>query len=352
MQLSIPSADGVQPEHPCQWWYWSGQLQGETGRRYGFQTAFFSAEALRGVLWGQMVHWALVDVDAGRFASGSRVWLGAPRRIEGRFALASPGGEVSAFGGDGLDRLQLQLGELSLDLHVRGGPVVPHYDGLAHEYAFGGYTYYYSRPRMLGTGQLRRGSLRESVTGEVWFDRQFGELSCALIEGWQWISIHLEAGEQIMLFSFNRELGERFGSVTDADRTRWLGPTDIHLEALEHWRSPRSGVEYPCAWQLRTDAHELEVRTGVLAQEMNGRGWLGPIYWEGACEVFGSHRGRAYVELLGSLDGVLAGAARPARQQRLTRALRHPTIALGLATGVGRASRLLAGLRPSFPACG
>ncbi|HVH99096.1 MAG TPA: lipocalin family protein [Enhygromyxa sp.] len=349
--LITPSADGVQPEHRCQWWYWSGQLSTRAGRRYGFQLAFFAAEAMRGVLWGQMAHWALVDVDGGRFASGSRVWLGAPRRIEGRFALESPRGEVSAFGGDGRDRVQLELGELSLDLHARGGPVVPHYDGRAHAYAFGGYTFYYSRPRMLGSGQLRRGSLREEVEGEVWFDRQYGELSCALLEGWQWLSIHLDDGGQIMVFAFNREHGERFASLTDASgHTRWLGPAEFQLAALEHWRSPRSGVEYPCAWRLQTDAHELEVRTGVLAQEMNGRGWWGPVYWEGACEVSGSHRGRAYVELLGSLGDGLARAVRPDRRDRLARALRHPTVALALATGVGRASGLLARVRPSFPA--
>jgi hypothetical protein len=298
-----------------------------------------------------MAHWALVEVDTGRFTSGSRVWLGAPRRIEGRFALTSPDGHVSAFGGDGLDRVQLRLDELDLDLHASGGPVVPHYEGRAHEYAFGGYTYYYSRPRMIGRGELRRGGSRESVEGEVWFDRQFGELSCALIEGWQWLSIHLDSGEQIMLFSFNRELGERFASVTDAQgHTRWLGPAEVKLEVLEHWRSSRSGVEYPCAWRLRTDAHVLELRTHVLAQEMNGPTWWGPIYWEGACEVFGSHRGRAYVELLGSLVPWLAGAARGDRHELLARMLRHPTVALGLATAVGRASGLLASLRPHFPA--
>ena len=45
--LATPSADGVQPEHPSQWWYWSGQLRGASGHRYGFQLAHFTAEAVR-----------------------------------------------------------------------------------------------------------------------------------------------------------------------------------------------------------------------------------------------------------------------------------------------------------------
>lgn len=357
----------MQPEHACQWWYWSGRLRSSTGRAYGFQAAFFAAEAVRGVLWGQMAHWALVDLDSGEFHSDSRVWLGAPRRIEGRFQLETPrrsallggrsGGSPSAFavGGDGDDRLCLRLADLSLDLRARGGPVALHYDGGAHDYAFGGYTYYYSRPRMAGIGELCRGSVREAVTGDVWFDRQYGDLTGALAEGWQWLSIHLDDGVQIMVFGWNRTAAERFASITDAaGRTRWQGPHELRLEPHGRWRSPRSGIEYPCAWRLHTDVHVLDVRAAVPDQEMSGTAWLGPVYWEGACEVSGSHRGVAYVELLGSLPPALAEHVRPGRTHEgpLSRAvagvLRHPAVALGLATGVGWVAAHVPGLRPRF----
>lgn len=88
--LLLPAADAVQPEHACQWWYWSGQLRGEAGGRYGFQAAFFAAEALRGALWGQMAHAAIVDLERGRFASESRLWLG--RRGGSRGASTSGAG--------------------------------------------------------------------------------------------------------------------------------------------------------------------------------------------------------------------------------------------------------------------
>lgn len=353
--LLTPSADGVQPDHPSQWWYWSGQLRGASGRRYGVQAAFFAAEAVRGLLWGQMAHWALVDLDASAFRSGSRVWLGAPRRIEGRFELASPAGEVSAVGGDGLDRLTLGLGDLTLDVTARGEHVVPHYDGGRHDYAFGGYTYYYSRPRMIARGTLRRGACEERVTGDLWFDRQFGALSNALLEGWQWFCVHLDDGTQLMIFDFNREPSERFAVLVDDDgHGRRLGPDAVRVAAIARWRSPRSGVEYPCAWRIRTTTHDLVVRPGTGAQEMNGHRWLGPIYWEGACAVSGSHQGVAYVELLGSLAPALALAARPAGPGDLPRgwlgrALRHPTVTLALATAVGRVARRVAPLRPAFP---
>lgn len=353
--LLLPSADGTQPEHRSQWWYWSGQLRGATGRRYGFQLAFFAAEAVRGVLWGQMAHWAVVDLDAGTFRSDSRVWLGAPRRIEGRFALETPTGEVWAVGGDGRDRLQIAAGGLALDLSLRSDAVVLHYDGARHDYEFGGYTYYYSRPRMRAVGELRLGPEPVRVEGDVWFDRQYGDLSGALLEGWQWFSLHLDDGQQLMFFGFNREASERFGVITGADgRAHRLGPDEVRIEALSRWRSPRSGVDYPCAWRVRTAVHDLTVRTPVRPQEMNGAGWLGPVYWEGACAVSGSHRGVAYVELLGSFPPALARAVRPgapvgALRGLLGRALQHPTAALALATAAGRVSRVFAPLRPTFP---
>jgi len=349
--LLTPSADGVQAEHPSQWWYWSGQLRGASGRRYGFQLAYFAAEAVRGLLWGQMAHWAVVQLGRGEFTSGSRVWLGAPRRVEGRFELRTPTGDVSALGGDGHDRLRLALGALSLDLRAHGRQVVPHYEGRRHDYAFGGYTFYYSRPRMLAVGELRRGGERERVEGDLWFDRQYGALSCAMIEGWQWFCLHLDDGSQLMIFRFNHEVRERFAVLVAADgRARRLGPDEFHIDALAHWQSPRSGVAYPCAWRVRTELHDLELRTAVPAQEMNGAAWLGPVYWEGACTVSGSHRGVAYVELLGSLAAALARAVRPGRPQSpLARALQHPTVTLALATAVGHLARVFEPLRPTFP---
>jgi hypothetical protein len=158
-----------------------------------------------------------------------------------------------------------------------------------------------------------------------------------------------------MIFDFNREPSERFAVIVDADgRARRLGPDAVRVAPLARWRSPRSGVEYPCAWRVRTATHDLVVRPGTCAQEMNGRGWLGPIYWEGACAVSGSHRGAAYVELLGSLAPSLALASRPGERGDeprgwLGRALRHPTATLALATAAGRLARRFAPLRPAFP---
>lgn len=342
--LRVPAADAVQPDQPCQWWYWSGNLRAASGRRFGFQLAFFAAEAVRGLLWGQMVHFALVDVEAQRFVARSRVWLGAPRRIVDRFALASPGGEAQAWGGGGEDRLVLRGEGSCLDLRASGGPLALHYEGRSHAYAFGGSSYYYSRTAMQARARLHLDGRDEALQGEVWFDRQFGELMPALCEGWQWCSLHLESGEQLMVFGFERTPDERFAAHTDRQgRTRWLRGDAIGLEVVETWRSDATGIAYPAAWRLTTPDHALLVRACPAAQEMAGRRWWGPVYWEGACEVSGSARGQGYVELLGAAAPALARL-----RARVPALVEHPALGLGLATVVGRASARLASLRPRF----
>ena len=61
----------------------------------------------------------------------------------------------SVIGGNGKDKLSFVNEQYSLDLDLSSTkPAAVHYDGKKHEYAFPGYTYYYSRTRMLGDGMF------------------------------------------------------------------------------------------------------------------------------------------------------------------------------------------------------
>jgi hypothetical protein len=178
----------------------------------------------------------------------------------------------------------------------------------------------------------------------VWFDRQFGQLMPALCEGWQWFSIQLDSGEQLMVFGFERTPAERFAALTDREgRTRWLRGDELGLEVVSTWRSDATGIAYPSAWRLHTPDHALLVRACPAEQEMQARRWWGPVYWEGACEVSGSARGHGYVELLGAAAPLLARV-----QARVPALVEHPALGLGLATLAARAAGRIAALRPRF----
>ena len=137
-----------------------------------------------------------------------------------RYTLAldfPPGHRATASGGGGHDRITLTLPQWSLDLKVSSDdaavPPALHYDGLAHDYACGGYTYYYSRPRMAATGTLTLDGTALDVSGTVWFDRQYGDLNAVVHRGWQWFAIEMNDGRNVMLFDILDLPGEAYGAV-------------------------------------------------------------------------------------------------------------------------------------------
>lgn len=346
--LHFPNADSLQPHHPSQWWYWSGRLTSAAGNSWGLKLSFFAAEAITGALWGSMVHAALLDLDTRRVVRTSKQWLGAPRRMEGRFELVSPDRTLRALGGDGRDRLSLRFADYQIDLSLRAqDEPLCHYEGRPHAYAFGGYSYHYSRPQMRANGVLiEPGGNSSTVQGTMWFDRQIGALTPALYQGWQWLALHLDAGD-LMLFDFNGVVSERFVVWHDHEGSvRRFAGSEVRLQPLGHWQSPWTGIVYPRALFLETALHRLRITPCVSDQEMRGRRWRGPTYWEGSCSISGTNKGTGYAELVGGIAPLLERAR---SLPRLGRWLENPGAALILATVVGRTCRMLPWLRPAFP---
>lgn len=303
--VSLPADDAYQPDQLLQWWYWVGHLTSEYGARYAFQEVFFAGELL-GCIRGQMAQHALAELDTNRWHDGQLVWPWGPREVPNGFSLATPTGNIMASGGNGQDTLHSELGGHVIDLVVqqKRDPVI-HYDGQLHNYAFGGNTYYYSRTLMDAQGTLRTpDGQTQKLSGIVWFDRQYGELIQAVLVGWQWFAIQLDDNTQIMLFDFNQQPEELYGSITHPDgTTQDLGPGDYTVDVFQWWRSPETNINFPAGWRIGfPGGTQLIVKPQMSNQEMSGRFWIGPRYWEGSCDVTqagSSRKGVAYVELVG-----------------------------------------------------
>jgi predicted secreted hydrolase len=312
-RVRLPEDDRFLKDCGIQWWYWTGHLEAADGRRFGYEIVFWAFKK-----WGWfrniLAHQSLTELQAGRFLfdSWTRSFQLPSAHPEGAlFAMSSdPACHVRARGGNGRDHLESwhEGFRLELDLLASKPPVV-RYDGCAHPYVFGGYSWYYSRERMATTGTLRLGAEDLAVTGSSWFDRQYGELLPAISQGWDWFSIQLHDGSELMVFLFHgrHHPAETFGSLTGPEgRTRDLGPDDLRVSALDEWVSPNTGIRYPSHWRIRVPAMglDLDVMAAVADQELHARHefWPGPEYWEGACHVrdaAGQPVGDAYVELNG-----------------------------------------------------
>jgi predicted secreted hydrolase len=89
------------------------------------------------------------------------------------------------------------------------------------------------------------------VKGTSWFDHEFGsnQLSPDQV-GWDWFSLHLSDGQEVMVYFLRKKDGSTEPSssgtlVTRSGNAIHLKRSDINLEVLDYWKSPKSGGRYP-----------------------------------------------------------------------------------------------------------
>ncbi len=82
--------------------------------------------------------------------------------------------------------------------------------------------------------------------------------------------------------------------------------SEMRIEALSKWRSPKSGAVYPMGWNVEVPSLgvRLSLSPLLLDQELVTRSSTQVTYWEGAVSVEGSFggvavRGEGYVEMTG-----------------------------------------------------
>jgi predicted secreted hydrolase len=218
------------------------------------------------------------------------------------------------------------VSSLSLDLELGATkPLVAHGDrGLSSKSDEpGNASYYVGYTRMTARGRLGTAE----VAGEAWFDHEWSTSALGSgAVGWDWFSLQLDDGRELMHFQIRREDGRIEPAsggtlVGPADRTRRLSRDDVRIDILRRWTSPETGATYPSRWRVAVPSEGLDllVEPWLEGQEMR----TSFLYWEGAvrvseatAQVSGAGRrqpdqsrvsGRGYVELTGyaaSMQGV------------------------------------------------
>jgi predicted secreted hydrolase len=325
LELQFPRDFGPHDDFQSEWWYYTGNLQTETGRHFGFQLTFFrraiqpvEQRAQRESGWAAeqvyMAHFTLTDVSANRFSYFERFSRGsaglAGAKVEPAYRVWLEDWSVEQ-AADGRYRLRAAQEDISLDLELTDvrGPVLQGENGLSPKGPEpGNASYYYSQTRMEARGKVRAGGEEFTVSGLSWKDHEFSTSALgASLVGWDWFSIQLDDGSELMLFILRREDGGidgySSGSVVRPDgSTRALTLDDFNITATGQWTSPHSGAVYPSGWQVSIPDEDiqLQVEPHIQDQELN----VSFIYWEGAVSVSGTRQGQTvagngYVELTG-----------------------------------------------------
>ena len=316
--LVFPRDEGAHPAFRTEWWYVTGWLRDARGHDCGFQVTFFrvrpgvaeasaSAFAPKQLLFA---HAALADPAKGRLAVDER----AAR--EG-FRLAYASGEHTDVAIDdwslveheGAYATHVRARDFALELALtKSAPVLLEGDaGFSRKGPSPlDASYYYSVPQLRVQGTLQRGAVRDDVSGVAWLDHEWSSrLLASGAVGWDWTGVNFDDGAALMAFRVRDANGApAFASATYRDRagrTTTYAPEQVSFSARKHWRSPRTGVEYPVAFAIRAGDLSLVLDPLMPDQELDARGAIGVVYWEGAvrAQVDGRVVGRGYLELTG-----------------------------------------------------
>jgi predicted secreted hydrolase len=265
-------------------------------------------------------HFALSDVQAGRHMFFERTnreaigWAGAeetPGRIwNGNWELM--------FDGDaGTQRLAAEQDGHRLQLTLRPvKPLVLHGErGISRKGpSLGNASYYYSFPRLETSGEITISGETFAVTGTSWMDHEF---SSSFLEagqqGWDWFSVQLDSGHELMLYQIRREDGavdaRSSGTWVEVDGSaRSLAADEFRLAPTpgETWSSATTGATYPLQWRVQVPNQRLDVmvRASFPQQEMDTSASTGVVYWEGCVTIDGTRegrpvRGQGYLEMTG-----------------------------------------------------
>ena len=354
-QWRFPRDHGQHPAYRLEWWYYTGIVSTNEGRRFGYQVTFFRQGLRPGfrASWPDtpgrsawtvgslyLAHAAVSDLKARRFHRANRVGrdsLGLSGAAPDRHTVWLGNWRADALADDphGV-RLAIasKLFALKLTLRAEKGPVLHGVGGLDKKGpAPGEASWYYSMPRLATEGTLIVKGKSYPVRGFTWMDHEFGTGQLPPgVAGWDWLALRLDDGSDLMLYRLRRKDGGlapgSAGSLIDpqgkrrelriADRPGGKGFT-ASMTPGGIWRSTASGGRYPLSWRIGIPGMELELEVVAAfpAQEQLAAPGTPFAYWEGVVWARGSRagrpvRGEGYLEMTGyagPLGGALRGSA-------------------------------------------
>ena len=316
--VQLPRDHGSHPAFRTEWWYVTGWTRDAEGVERGVQVTFFrsrpglgeasrSAFAPRELLFA---HAAIADARRGRLLHDQR----AARSGLGLAAASTATTDVHlddwSLRRDGeVYRARIDARGFALDLAfaTTQPPLLQGERGVSHkgprpEQASG----YYSVPQLAITGSLDAGDGPRPVTGSAWLDHEWSSAYLAPeAAGWDWIGVNLDDGGALMAFRMRGRDGGTVwagGSRRDASgRPTVFAPGEIAFLPGRTWRSPRTGIAYPVTFDVRAGDRALALEPLMDDQELDARGSVGIVYWEGAvrAQAGGRPAGRGYLELTG-----------------------------------------------------
>jgi predicted secreted hydrolase len=312
--FTFPGDHGAHPDYRIEWWYVTANLVDSTGAAHGAQWTLFRLASRPGAqqkgwanqqIW--MGHAAVTRADTHRyseaFARGGvgqagveakpfLAWIDSwEMRASDRMRDATIAPlELTASGADFSYALRLDADRA---LVLQGDA------GYSRKSERGQASYYFSQPFFQVTGSITIDDKPIQVTGQAWMDREWSSQPLASDQtGWDWLSLHLNSGEKLMLFRQRQTDGNHYRSgnwISRDGKTEQIPSADIDM--TPKILTEIEGRQIPTVWRIAIPRLELAIECVPL----NAKSWMGTSfsYWEGPISFQGSHRGVGYLEMTG-----------------------------------------------------
>ena len=323
--MSFPQDHGPHFDFQTEWWYYTGNLVADDGRRFGYQLTFFRRGITAGIPETRQSDWATNQIYFAHFAltdTKNNTHNETEIFARGAAGLAGATGEpfrvwIENWSAEGINpqasnvKLAADDGKMSLNLELNASkpPVVHGENGVSQKTeTLGNASYYVSFTRMSTQGTVRINGETFQVTGNSWFDHEWSTTSLSEnAAGWDWFSIQLDDNREFMFFQIRNKDGSiellSSGTLVEADdSTKYLKRDDVKITPQEFWTSNFSQGKYPNKWRVESTVGNFDLTLTPLIADQEMR--VSFTYWEGAVNVQGtsngkSVRGQGYVEMTG-----------------------------------------------------
>jgi predicted secreted hydrolase len=308
-----------------EWWYFTGNLTTDRGRRFGYELTFFRQGIRppneRGGTTSRFIvndlkfaHFTVTDVSGKKFFFYQKTSRGSFG--EAGFDRGNDIAWIDSWNlrmnADGTFDLAADAADARLSLHLvpERPPVIHGANGVSRKAAGKGHaSHYYSITRLDTTGELSVRGKRFSVGGESWFDHEWATNQLAPEQaGWNWVSAQFDDGSELMLYEMRLSSGKidpvSSGTFITADgEVIPLTNAEFKMTPTAFWKSAVTKANYPVAWRVEVARIQLAftIEPALRNQELV---FTPLIYWEGAFDLVGtragkSTRGHGYLELTG-----------------------------------------------------
>lgn len=329
-EFIFPKDHGPHKEFKTEWWYYTGNLEAETGEEFGYQITIFrnglmpesSNSSPKTNSWQSkqiyMAHFAISDISKHHFYSYekfSRDAAGLAGANAEPYNVWLKDWSIKSFDNKSGDTYPVLITakEGDVDLQLELEPVKPitlqGNKGLSQKtQGLGNASYYYSISRLASLGNIRIKDKSFKVKGYSWLDREWSTSSLGdSLVGWDWFALQLSNNIEIMYYRLRDSDGSTDpyskGVIIDSEGQKHsFSHKDIKLNEKSHFHSTYSDSNYPISWGMEISKLKLKINIKAAVKDQEHHNAY--PYYEGAVKIDGSFDnekidGKGYMELVG-----------------------------------------------------